>query len=167
MGFNDLKKLKEREYIPYLILALYLMVRALYAMGPPKDHPYHLWIRIALFVFEVLFILYTVGTLIGKRSEMISDKVKIFRADAIIFFLLFTKAAYELADDGLHGTNVDILSSIIGFYVFIPLLIIAALYGMFRYGKTKKERKIKKKSPKLLQSNFFFIFEQFYNIKFT
>ena len=126
------------------IFAVYLMVRALYAMGAPKDHPYHLWIRIALFVFEVLFILYTVGTLIGKRSEMISDKVKIFRADSIIFFLLFTKASYEYADDGLHGTNVDILSSIIGFYIFIPLLIIAALYGMLRYGKTKKERKLKK-----------------------
>jgi hypothetical protein len=126
------------------IFAVYLMVRALYAMGPPKDHPYHLWIRIALFVFEILFILYTVGTLIGKRSEMISDKVKIFRSDSIIFFLLFTKASYEYADDGLHGTNVDILTSIVGFYIFIPLLIIAALYGMFRYGKTKKERKSKK-----------------------
>ena len=75
---------------------------------------------------------------------MISDKVKVFRADSIIFFLLFTKAAYEYADDGLHGTNVDILTSIVGFYVFIPLLIIAALYGMLRYGQTKKERKSKK-----------------------
>ena len=121
------------------IFALYLMIRALYAMGPPKDHPYHLSIRVALFVFEVLFILYTVGTLIGKRSEMISEKVKIFRSDSIIFFLLFTKAAYEYADDGLQGTNVDILSSIIGFYIFIPLLIIAALYGMLSYGKPKKE----------------------------
>jgi len=75
---------------------------------------------------------------------MISDKVKIFRSDSIIFFLLFTKASYEYADDGLHGTNVDILTSIVGFYIFIPLLISAALYGMFRYGKTKKERKSKK-----------------------
>lgn len=126
------------------IFALYLMVRAFYAMGPPKESPYHLSVRIALFVFEVLFILYTVGTLIGKRSEMISDKVKVFRSDSIIFFLLFAKASYEYADDGLQGTNVDVLSTIIGFYVFIPLLIIAALYGMFRYDNIKKERKLKK-----------------------
>lgn len=126
------------------IFAFYLMFRALYATGPPKEHPYHVSIRIALFVFEVLFILYTVGTLIGKRSEMISDKVKIFRSDSIIFFLLFAKAAYEFADDGLQGTNVDVISTFIGFYIFIPLLIIAALYGIFSYGKTKKERKLKR-----------------------
>ncbi|MFX1257292.1 MAG: hypothetical protein ACFFAN_05510, partial [Promethearchaeota archaeon] len=130
----------------FLFVALYttyLMFNAFYALSTSGDVTYRLWIRICLYIFDVCLILYTVGTILGEKVEIISKKLKFVKSDAILMWLIFSKAAFEFANLGIEGMNVETFNAVVGFVLFIPLLFIAGLYGILSYGKMKKERKMK------------------------
>jgi hypothetical protein len=122
------------------LLAIYLLFSAYYALGSSGNTTYDLWLEIGLYLFDLGLIIYTISTIIGEKSEKISETLRIMKVDAIIMWLIFSKAAYELANAADPRIAADVLNSILGFLLFIPLLIIAGIYGIKKYGKIKEER---------------------------
>ncbi len=121
-------------------LAIYLMFSAYYALGSSGNTTSDLWMQIGLYLFDLGLIIYTISTIIGEKSEKISETLKILKVDAIIMWLIFSKAAYELAVAADPRIAADLLNSVLGFLLFIPLLIIAGIFGIIKYGKIKEER---------------------------
>ena len=118
----------------------YLMFSAYNALGSSGDTTYDLWLQIGIYLFDLCLIIYTISTILGEKSEKISETLKIMKVDAIIMWLIFSKAAYELAAAADPRIAADLLNSVLGFLLFIPLLIIAGIYGIIKYGKIKEER---------------------------
>ena len=145
-------------FLSISIYASFLMIKAFLggdvtSISPLLDTPYT---YIILFIFDIIVLLITISNLIGKKAELITQKIKFLKPDAILIFLILCKVAFEFAnsqflDRQLLNTNVELLKYTGVFGLFIPLLLIAGLYGIFSYGKLKERRKRvleKKKSEK-------------------
>ncbi len=129
------------------IYSFYLMLKAFYSLGSTGGgSEYSFEVQILLYIFDLILILVTIGSLLG-RSEWLTDKLKIIKPDAIIIWLIFSKAAYELADT-MGELDVSLLKAVGVFVLFVPLFIIIGIYGILKYGKLKKQRKIQKKQKK-------------------
>ncbi len=138
-----IKRLNAWLGVFFLLVTLftaYLMFKAYNALGPSGDTTYDLWSQIGIYIFDLCLIIYTISTIIGEKSEKISETLKIMKVDAIIMWLIFSKAAYELAAAADPRIAADVLNSVLGFFLFIPLLIIAGILGIRKYGKIKEER---------------------------
>jgi hypothetical protein len=137
------KRLNSWLGVFFLLVTLftaYLMFNAFYALGSSGDTTYDLWMQIGLYLFDLGLIIYTISTIIGEKSEKISEKLKIMKVDAIIMWLIFSKAAYEVAVVADPNIPADLINAVLGFLLFIPLLAIAGIYGIINYGKIKKEK---------------------------
>ncbi len=125
-------------------------------VSPILDNPFT---YVILFIFDVFLILYTISCLIGSKAEIILD-LKIFKPikpDGILIFLILCKVAYEfgtyfLADNEVIGVNAVLLKNVAVFFLFLPLMIIMGLVGIFQYDKIKKERKDEKFAKKARKS---------------
>jgi hypothetical protein len=83
--------------------------------------------------------LYTIGILVGKRAELISKKIKLFKADTILIWLIFSKAAYEMAIINNPGLVSDKNWWVLTIFIF--LLGIVGVLGIATYKKYRKKRK--------------------------
>ncbi|TFG30371.1 MAG: hypothetical protein EU532_01090 [Promethearchaeota archaeon] len=121
-------------YFFYLTVS-FLFARMIYA----EPGAYPIIIRIVIAALDVSILLYTIGILVGERAEILGRKVKFVNADTILIWLIFAKAAYELAiilDPFLTSTkNQWVL------LIFIALLGIVGFIGICKYKKYRKKRK--------------------------
>ncbi|HEY0088994.1 MAG TPA: hypothetical protein VGB37_09125 [Candidatus Lokiarchaeia archaeon] len=122
------------------IFTAYLMIYAFYTLGSSGNTTYDLWIQIVLYLCEVFLIIYTTLTIIGEKTEVISKKLKFIKPDVILMWLIFSKAAYVLAAAADPRIPAEEINVILSFLLFIPLLIIAGIYGIIKYKKIKQER---------------------------
>jgi len=118
---------------------LYLMISAYFIITSSGDTTYNFGLRLALYLFDVLLIIYTTTTLIGKKTEVLSEKLKFIKPDGILMWLIFSKAAYEFAKAGLENINIGVFNAIAGLLVFVVLFFVAGLYGIVSYGKREEE----------------------------
>ena len=122
------------------IFTAYLMIYAFYTLGSSGDTTYDLWIQIVLYLCEIFLIVYTTLTIIGEKTEVISKKLKFIKPDVILMWLIFSKAAYVLATAADPRIPAEEINVILSFLLFMPLLIIAGIYGIIKYKKVKQER---------------------------
>ena len=137
------KKLNAWIGVFFLLVTLfiaYLMFSAFYALESSGDDSYDLVTQVLLYLFDLFLIVYTISTIIGEKSEKISETLKIMKVDAIIMWLIFSKAAYEIAVAADPRISADLVNAVLGFFLFVPLFAIAGVYGIIKYGKIKKER---------------------------
>lgn len=127
-------------FILVTLFMIYLMYNAYRALGSSGDTTYDLWIRILLYLFDLGLIIFTIATIIGEKSEKISETLKIIKVDAVIMLLIFSKAAYEIAAVADPRIPAETINAVLGFILFVPLFAIAGIYGIIKYGKIKKER---------------------------
>ena len=120
-------------YFAYLVLS-FLFAREL--ASQPGGYP--LLIRIIITAFDILILLYTTGILLG-RGDIISKKIKIISADTILMWLIFSKAAYELAI--LINPSLISITNRWLLLVYTVLVGIVGLVGIFSYKKYKKKKK--------------------------
>ncbi|MFX1453391.1 MAG: hypothetical protein ACFFCM_21330, partial [Promethearchaeota archaeon] len=118
-------------YFFYLVVS-FLLASIIYTQ--PGTSP--LIIRIVIAALDLLILLYTIGILVGERAEIIRKKIKVLNADTILIWLIFSKAAYELAvilDPSLTSVkNQWVL------LIFVALLGIVGLIGIYKYKKYRK-----------------------------
>ncbi len=100
-----------------------------------SDNEYGLPMQIALYIFDLFLILYTIAKLTGERAEIIGEKLKYIKSDAILIFLIFSKAAYEFGSTETTGLDASAFGAIFGFILFIPLLFITGIYGIISHSK--------------------------------
>lgn len=122
------------------IYYLYLMVSAYFTLTS-SGGTYSLGLRMAIFAFDVLLIVYTTAILIGKKTEVLSEKFKFVKPDGILMWLIFSKAAYEFAKVGMENINISAFNAITGIILFTVLFVIAGLYGIVSYSFREKKSK--------------------------
>lgn len=127
------------------IYTLYLMLNVYFSLSSSESQ-YRLPFIIVLYVFDLFLILYTIGKLIGERADIISGKIKFLKADAILIFLIFSKAAYEFGATEITAIDASRFGAIWSFLLFIPLLFITGLYGIITYSRTSTERELNKET---------------------
>lgn len=140
------------------IYALYLMIKAFAkAGGSGGSDALPLPLLIVMYVFDLYLILDVIGSLVGKRAQIIADHLEKFpilkrvRPDAIIIWLILSKVAYEFAAS-FPETQIGAFKAVAVFALYIPLVFLIGLYGMYTYGKTKKRRKEEKKEKKIAKN---------------
>ena len=117
------------------------MFSAFIILTSSGDTDYSLGLRIAIYVFDVILIVYTTATLIGIKTEVLSEKFKFVKPDGILMWLIFSKASYEFAKGGMENMNISAFNAIAGIILFTGLFLIAGLYGIISYGKREKKTK--------------------------
>ncbi len=124
------------------IYFIYLAVAFLF--GPTllkQGGVYPIMIVFIFSVFDIIILLYTIGVLVGERADIISKKIKI-GADTILMWLIFSKAAYELAK------LLDPLTISMRYWwvlvIFILLLGIVGFIGIIKYKNFKRTIKSKR-----------------------
>jgi len=93
------------------------------------------YVSIAMFSFDLFLVLLSVAGLIGEKADEINKKVEYIKADAILIWILFSKAAYEYANVALEAVQVSALKTIGVFVLFVPLMVLGALLGIKKYKK--------------------------------
>ncbi len=132
-----------------VLYTIYLMIYAYNAFGSNGETTYGIGIQLVMYILDVLLIIYTITTIIGEKTEILSEKFKFIKPDAIIMWLIFSKAAYEFAKGG-QPAGIVRTTVIVQFLLFIPLLFIAGLYGIISYSKKKKKRDIEITNDQIL-----------------
>jgi len=125
----------------------FLMISALFTVKGGQTLPI-LIARILMFSFDLLILLISIGSLIGKRADLISKKLKFISSDTILIWLIFSKAAYIYSDNILPSGDLTMMKGVAIFYLVIPLMVAMGLYGIIKYGEIKQVRK-KEKTRKL------------------
>jgi hypothetical protein len=120
-------------YFAYLVIS-FLFAREIF--NQPGAYPF--FIRIVIATFDILILLYTTGILLG-RGDIISKKIKIISADTILMWLIFSKAAYELAIL-LNPALISITNRWL-LLVYAILIGIVGIIGIFSYKKYRKRKK--------------------------
>ena len=120
-------------YFAFLVIS-FLFAQEIY--GGPGAYPF--LIRIIIASFDIIILLYTVGILIG-RGDILSKKIKIISADTILIWLIFSKAAYELAI--LINPTLISITNLWILLLYTILLGIVGLIGILQYKKYRKKKK--------------------------
>lgn len=128
-------------FILVSIFTAYLMAMAFYTLGTSSDQVYSLWTKIGLYIFDLGLILYTISGMIGEKSEIITQKVNYLKRGSVIMWLLMSKSAFELAKAADPRIIADALNAVLGFILFIPLFVIASVYGIWNYRKVNNQKK--------------------------
>ena len=124
-----------------VLYTIYLMIYAYNAFSSNVETTTSIGLQLIMYILDVLLILYTITTIIGEKTEILSEKFKFIKPDAILMWLIFSKAAYEFAKGGLP-TGIIRTTAIVQFLLFLPLLFIAGLYGIISYSRKKKKREL-------------------------
>jgi hypothetical protein len=123
-------------YFAYLVVA--------FLFGPmllKQGGVYPIMIVFIFAVFDIIVLLYTIGVLVGERADIISKKIKI-GADTILMWLIFSRAAYELAKL-LDPLTISMKYSWV-LVIFILLLGIVGFIGIIKYKKFRTTIKSKR-----------------------
>lgn len=134
----------------------FLMIGALFIVKGGNTLPIII-ARYLMFGFDMFLLLITIGSLVGKKAEVISKKLKFINSDAILIWLIFSKAAYEYAEFYYEALGISsqliTMKSVAIFYLVIPLMVVMAIYGIIAYGKIKAERvRVKKRKIRVKKS---------------
>ncbi len=124
----------------------YLVVAFLY--GPTllqQGGVYPIMIVIIFAVFDIIILLITIGVLVGERADIISKKTKI-GSDTILMWLIFSKAAYELAK--LLDPSTISLKYWWVLIIFVIFVGFVGFIGIIKYKKFKRAIKSKRTRKK-------------------
>ena len=99
-------------------------------------------LQILLYFFNLFLLLNTIGGLIAEKADILKAKLRIFGADTILMWLIFSITIFTFLS-GLETTEVDVGRSIAVFVLFIPLLIILTIYGIRNYDEITQEGKVR------------------------
>ena len=95
--------------------------------------------QILLYFLNLFILLNTIGGLLGEKTEFLKEKLKIFNADTILMWLIFSISSFVLASGGSQA-EIDLFRLLLVYILFIPLLIIMGLYGFYDYTNIIRER---------------------------
>ena len=150
-------------YTFYLVLKVFM---GLYS-GSESESP--LYMEIALIILDVVILLYSIGSILGTKGEILAEKIKIFNIDSALLWLIFSKAALEFAinypygifggpqalgiqDVQQLGANINLIANILILAIFFFSIIIFGFYGISKYSEEKEMMKATRKEMKARKS---------------
>ncbi len=120
-------------YFCYLVVVFLFGISLYQGLG---TNPILTWVFI---VADILILLYVIERLMGERAELLSKKLKPIKAESILMWLIFSKAAYELAII-LDPTWTSFRNQWV-LYIFVALVGLVGIYGLLKYKKYRKRKK--------------------------
>lgn len=121
------------------IYTIYLMISIIFARLSDGGTPSSVGTQVLLYFFNLFLLLNTIGSLLGEKTEVLKEKLKIFGADTILMWLIFSVSSFVLASGGSEA-EVDVFRYILVYILFIPLLIIMGIFGFYDYSNIIRER---------------------------
>lgn len=135
-------------YVWVSFYSFYLLFSAFYGLGETAGMNITFY-KLILYFFDLFLIIFTISSLVGKRSELISVKLHM-KSDSVLIWLIFSKATYEFAKN-IPQMGIETIRALLGFFLFVPIMFIAGLYGIVQYGKVKRIRKAQKEQKELIE----------------
>jgi hypothetical protein len=137
-------------YTVYLVLKIFIGLTS----NSSNESPSILSV-IGLLILDLFILVYSISSIIGKQGEILAEKIKRFKQDTLILWLIFSKAAWEFAANypyGLLGipqtlgitfytearTILVLVTNIGIFVIFIILVIVFGYNGIKGYGSEKE-----------------------------
>lgn len=117
------------------IYLAYMMYKAFQGNTTGESLYSSAYMSIAMFAADLFLVLLSVAGLIGEKADEINKKIEYIKADAILIWILFSKAAYEYANVALQAVQVSSLKTVGVFVLFVPLIVIGGLLGIKKYKK--------------------------------
>lgn len=122
-------------YFCYLVVVFLFGISLYQGLG---TNPILTWVFI---VADILILLYVIERLMGERAELLSKKLKSIKAETILMWLIFSKAAYELAI--ILDPNWTSFRNQWVLYIFVTLVGLVGIYGLIKYKKYRKRTRKK------------------------
>jgi ribosomal protein L40E len=123
--------------------SIYLMISIVYTItSDGNSTSTSIPLGIALYFINFLILLNVIGGLIGTKTTVLKQKLRIFSTDTILMWLIFSVTSYEFASLGLENIEVELFRYIVVYVLFIPFLFILGLYGIIHYNKIMGKRKM-------------------------
>jgi hypothetical protein len=122
--------------------------------------PQSIWTELGLLLIDLLVILYSLSTLMGKNAELLTKRFKRLNIDTAIIWLIFSKVSYEFihhfpyslfqainipwiqALTALNNDVINLAKNIAVLAFFIILLLVIGIYEIRKY--TRKQKELKK-----------------------
>lgn len=117
-------------YFCYLVVVFLFGISLYQGLG---TNPILTWVFI---VADILILLYVIERLMGERADLLSKKLKPIKAETILMWLIFSKAAYELAII-LDPTWTSFRNQWV-LFIFVALVGLVGIYGLIKYKKYRK-----------------------------
>ncbi|MFX1453392.1 MAG: hypothetical protein ACFFCM_21335 [Promethearchaeota archaeon] len=134
------------------IYSIYLMISIIYSrIGSGGPTTSSIQLQILLYFFSLFLLLNTIGGIITEKTEVLKSKLRIFSADTILLWLIFSIASFEFIagvqaytaqTQGTSG-EIEFFKYIVVYLLFIPLTILMTAYGMRNYSKRSQQGTIK------------------------
>lgn len=125
-------------FIGIAIYTIYLMISIIFTSLSGGSSS-SVGAQILLYFLNLFILLNTIGGLLGEKTEILKKKLKIFNADTILMWLIFSISSFVLASGGSQA-EIDLFRLLLVYILFIPLLIIMGLYGFYDYTNIIRER---------------------------
>jgi len=122
-------------YFCYLVVVFLFGISLYQGIG---TNPILTWVFI---VADILILLYVIERLMGERADLLSKKLKPIKAETILMWLIFSKAAYELAII-LDPTWTSFRNQWV-LFIFVALVGLVGIYGLIKYKKYRKSKRKK------------------------
>ena len=122
-------------YFCYLVVVFLFGISLYQGLG---TNPILTWVFI---VADILILLYVIERLMGERADLLSKRLKPIKAETILMWLIFSKAAYELAII-LDPTWTSFKNQWV-LFIFVALVGLVGIYGLIKYKKYRKSKRKK------------------------
>lgn len=153
-------------FILVVIYTLFLVVKIYIGLddGGGSNTAQSIWTDIGMLIVDLVIILYSLSTLMGKNAELLAKRFKRMGIDTAIIWLIFSKVSYEFIHhfpytlfeainipwiQFLTRLNNDVINfwkNVAVLLFFIVLLLVIGIYEIRKYTKQQKELKIEVKS---------------------
>ncbi len=133
-------------FLGVAVYAGYQMYSITSALQPDDGSGYAMAITVVIFIGNLILILNSFGNLLGEQSELLASKLRIFKWDTILLWLMFSTASFRFAE-ALPNMEASLFKNIAVFILFVPLMIFLAFYGMNYYMKLHKNEKANALKP--------------------
>jgi hypothetical protein len=125
--------------------------------------------EIALVIGDLFILMYAIATIMGSQTELLTKKLKRFKEDTILMWLIFSKASYEFAVNFPYdiipnfqlpfinsivwiGQNMSVIKNVGALIIFIFLILVLGIYELRKHYQIKQ-----KKRPEKLEEPLLFI----------
>ena len=100
------------------------------------------YFTLILYFYKVFMLIIVFNVLLGEQGEIINEKLKIIKADAILLFLILAQSTFEYAynelpDTTVLGLDTAAIYGLMTSILFVPLMVFMALWGMQQYKKKR------------------------------
>ena len=136
---------------------LFLVVKIFLGLDEEINTIPSIWTNIGMLIVDLVIILYSLSTLMGKNAEFLAKRFKRMGIDTAIIWLIFSKVSYEFihhfpytvfeqinipwiqALTDLNNDIINLAKNVAVLAFFIVLLLVIGIYEIRKYTRQQKE----------------------------